>query len=307
MKTAIVGSTGFVGSNLTESYPFEYQFHSKNIVEAFGLEPDLLVYAGVRAEMFLANQNPGADMELIQTATENIRMIAPKRIVLISTAAIYRDPCGVNEDSVVPLAGLSPYGLHRYFLESWVRDHYKEHLVIHLPALYGKNLKKNFLYDFIHVIPKMLKPGKYEELAGNSQWIREAYYRSENSFYVCKTLEKEECEVLKREFLRLHFTALNFTDSRSRYQFYNLAHLWNHIQTGLEHGIRKLNLATEPVLVSELYRELTGKEFVNHLPKPPYNYDMRTNYAGLFGGENGYIYDKKSVIREIRNYIGDNQ
>lgn len=306
MKTAIVGSTGFVGSNLIGSYPFEYRFHSKDIHKAYGLEPDLLVYAGLRAEMFLADQDPAADMELVKGAAENIRKIRPKRIVLISTAAVYRKPKEVDEDSVVPLPGLSPYGLDRYIFECWVRDNYKEHLIVRLPALFGKNLKKNFIYDYIHVIPKMLRPEKYEELAAKSAEIQDSYLLNENGFYVCRDLEKGERESLKQAFREQHFTALNFTDSRSRYQFYNLAHLWDHIRTALEHDIRKLNLATEPVTVSELYRYLTDEGFENHLAAGPYDYDFRTRHDGLFGGKNGYIFDKEHVKREIRDYIGEN-
>ena len=64
----LVGYTGFVGSNLAASHTFDGQFNSRNIQQAFGGRPDLLVYAGVRAEMFLANHDPhrpppaGADL-----------------------------------------------------------------------------------------------------------------------------------------------------------------------------------------------------------------------------------------------------
>ena len=54
----LVGHTGFVGSNLLESNAFDLCFNSKNITESFGLNPDVLVYSGVRAEKFLANKEP---------------------------------------------------------------------------------------------------------------------------------------------------------------------------------------------------------------------------------------------------------
>ena len=73
MITCLVGYTGFVGSNLNDSYNFSYVFNSKNIKEAYGLKPDLLVYAGVRAEKFLANQFPDKDFESIKEAFSNIQ------------------------------------------------------------------------------------------------------------------------------------------------------------------------------------------------------------------------------------------
>ena len=49
---ALVGYTGFVGSNIYTSGEFDAVYNSKNIEEAFGTKPDLLVYAGLRAEKF---------------------------------------------------------------------------------------------------------------------------------------------------------------------------------------------------------------------------------------------------------------
>lgn len=68
MKTSLVGYTGFVGSNLAGSFKFDNLYNSKNIGEAFESNPDLLVYAGIRAEKFLANKFPEKDMEIIENA-----------------------------------------------------------------------------------------------------------------------------------------------------------------------------------------------------------------------------------------------
>ena len=43
----LVGNTGFVGSNLSLKTTFDGLFNSKNIEDAFGSEPDILVYFGV--------------------------------------------------------------------------------------------------------------------------------------------------------------------------------------------------------------------------------------------------------------------
>ena len=59
---ALVGYTGFVGSNLYTQGKFDCVYNSKNITEAFETYPDLLVYAGLRAEKYLANQAPEKDM-----------------------------------------------------------------------------------------------------------------------------------------------------------------------------------------------------------------------------------------------------
>lgn len=62
---ALVGYTGFVGSNIYAEGTFDVAYNSKNIEEAYGTNPDLLIYAGLRAEKYLANNAPEKDMELI--------------------------------------------------------------------------------------------------------------------------------------------------------------------------------------------------------------------------------------------------
>lgn len=114
----IVGSTGFVGSNLILQHRFDGMFHSTDIQKAFDKKPDLLVYAGVRAEMFLANRDPAADLSQIKEAVENIRRISPKECILISTIAVYPETGGADEDTLIDPAGASAYGANRLYLEN---------------------------------------------------------------------------------------------------------------------------------------------------------------------------------------------
>lgn len=162
MLISLVGYTGFVGSNIcmqAGSY-IEGLYNSKNIESAYKTNPDILIYAGLRAEKFLANTYPDKDKLLIEEAKQNIKEINPKKLILISTIDVFKEPKNVNEESNINLQGLQPYGYNRYQLELWVRENYPDALIIRLPALFGINLKKNFLYDFINIIPQLLKKRK---------------------------------------------------------------------------------------------------------------------------------------------------
>ena len=53
MKNALVGYTGFVGSNLAKEHDFEGLYNSKNIKNAYGTCPEFLIYAGIRARNIL--------------------------------------------------------------------------------------------------------------------------------------------------------------------------------------------------------------------------------------------------------------
>lgn len=300
---ALVGYTGFVGSNLYESGKFDAAYNSKNISEAFGTKPDLLVYAGMRAEKYLANHAPERDMELILQAEENIAQIAPRKLVLISTIDVFKDPKGVDENSEIDTENLHAYGYNRYQLEIWVREKYQDALIIRLPALFGKSIKKNFIYDYINVIPFMLKEDKLLELTEQKPEIKKFYFPINDGFYQVISVEGIEKEKLKSMFTELGFSALNFTDSRSKYQFYDLGRLWSDIGIALSNDIKLWHSATEPVSARELYHCLTGKEFVNELSGNPADYDYRTIYGELFGGINGYICSKEEIVNKIKEFV----
>ena len=308
MMNALVGYTGFVGSNIDAAAggAIAGRYNSKNIEEAYGIRPDLLIYAGLRAEKYLANRAPQQDREQIRAAQRNIERIAPGKLVLISTIDVFKDPRRVDENSAVETEGLSAYGYNRRQLEIWAREYDPDALIIRLPGLFGINLKKNFIYDYLHRIPFMLKAEKLAELSEKEPELR-AYYRPlDNGFYqVC--VAEEQKNRLRELFEGLNFSALNFTDSRSRYQFYHLGRLWNDMQTALHAGIRVWHPATEPVSAAELYRYLEGKEFANELPGTPAEYDYRTLYAREYGGSGGYIAGKEEILREIKEFCKGEQ
>lgn len=92
----------------------------------------------------------------MRIARENMRRIAPEKIVLVSTIAVYADSRGKDESSPMAEGGLSPYGANRLQLEKWVRKDFDNALIVRLPALYGAGLKKNFIKDLVCVAPPLL-------------------------------------------------------------------------------------------------------------------------------------------------------
>lgn len=302
----LVGYTGFVGSNIYVKGKFDKVFNSKNITEAYGLKPELLIYAGVRAEKYLANNAPEEDEKLIRQAMENIERIKPQKLVLISTVDVYKHPAGADENTQIDVEGLQPYGKNRYQLECMVREKYQDALIVRLPGLFGENIKKNFIYDLIHGTPSMLKKEKFLELAEEVPEIREFYVDMENGFYKCREMSKTEEIMLRNMFETVGFSALNFTDSRSAFQFYPLSRLWDDIQVALKKEIILWNPATEPVLAGELYEYITGEKFVNELQAEPLNYNYKTLYSQVFGGKDGYITNKTCIMHQIKDFVEEN-
>lgn len=302
MTTAIVGYTGFVGSNICRSHQFEKQYNSKNITEAFGTCPDLLVYAGVRAEMFTANHYPEKDLENIKEALDNIKRINSKKLVLISTISVYPDMNEGNEDTVIYPNSLKAYGKNRLWLEDTVRREFPNALIVRLPALYGKGIKKNFIYDLIHYIPGLLKTDKCNELMADSP-LKKFYADRGDGFYKCIAETEEDRQQLKVFFRGKGFSALNFTDSRSCYQYFNLANLWDLIEKSIKMGIKLLTITSEPIKSAELYKLIYGNEFVNVINPNYPDQNLKSIHAEEFGGKDGYIYSKEYVLNDLKNFI----
>lgn len=303
MITSLVGYTGFVGSNIVINSEINNLYNSKNINEAFGTNPDLLIYSGVRAEKFLANNEPEKDLRMIENAFENIKKINPKKVVLISTIDVYKNPIEVNEDTLIDINGLLPYGLNRYRLETMVEKEFENYLIVRLPGLYGTNIKKNFIYDLINIIPSLLSKSKYNELVSKDNYIKKKYEKQETGFYKCIAVNNDDRNSLKQYFNNVGFSALNFTDSRGAFQFYNLSYLWNHINIALDNEIKKLNLATEPIIISELYDYIRGETFINELEKEISNYNFKTKNADIFGGKNGYIFNREFILDDVKKFV----
>lgn len=294
----LVGYTGFVGSNLCLSHKFSYLINSKNIEKAYGVSPKTLIYSGVPAEMFLANKFPQKDKEIIENAKNNIRKINPENVVLISTVAVYDCTNNVDEDYKPDCNKLTPYGRNRLELEKWIEKNYKHHLIVRLPAIFGENMKKNFIYDLINYIPAMLTKDKYEILSNRDNLIKNSYYPLDNGFYKCKVLNTETRMNLKSSFKAVGFSALNFTDSRSVYQFFWLKNLYSCITDCLSNGINKMNLVTPPVSVSELYNYLTGETFENITGNTPFNYNIKSKHS-----PSGYIMTKDEELLQIKRFV----
>ena len=150
MKKALIGFTGFIGSNLLRQTEFGYLYNRNNVVDSQNEEFDLVVCTAPSAEKWRANKEPERDLEEVNNLISSIKNIKTKHFVLVSTIDVYMNPYNVFEDTPMELNGLHPYGKNRYLIEKFVRRNFQNHLIVRLPALFGCGLKKNFLFDLIN-------------------------------------------------------------------------------------------------------------------------------------------------------------
>lgn len=148
-SSALIGYTGFVGSNLLRQHSFDACFNSTNIEQIAGRGFDLVVCAGARAEKWKANAEPERDLDNIERLTRALEQVNARKVVLISTVDVFLNPVGVDEDSPTPTAGLTAYGRNRRRLEQIVAGRF-DALIVRLVGLFGLGLKKNVIYDLLH-------------------------------------------------------------------------------------------------------------------------------------------------------------
>ena len=151
MTTALVGYTGFVGSNLLQFYKFDNLYNSTNFHEAKNKEFDTLFFCGVPAVKWYANKNPDEDFDVLHKIRSILETIKVKKIILISTIDVYEYvDSQETEDYDCDFINNHAYGRNRYLFESFVKQNFGNYFIIRLPALFGKGLKKNVIYDLIH-------------------------------------------------------------------------------------------------------------------------------------------------------------
>lgn len=161
---ALIGSTGFVGSNLASQFLFGDKFNSSNITQICHQEYDLVICAGIQAKKWWANQNEAEDLAGINTLLECLKTVTAKQFVLISTVDVYPNPAGVDESSFIDYSSNHAYGKHRFMAEDYIRSHFANHLILRLPGLFGTGIKKNVIHDLLnnHELEKINPEGVYQ-------------------------------------------------------------------------------------------------------------------------------------------------
>ncbi|MGC9610779.1 MAG: NAD-dependent epimerase/dehydratase family protein [Minisyncoccia bacterium] len=110
---------------------------------------DVLVCSAAKGAKWMANKDPEGDRAHINELINTLNKVTTDLFILISTVDVYPCPREVDEDSD-PHGPNHAYGVNRLFLEDFVRNSFKKHAIIRLPALFGDGLKKNAIYDLLH-------------------------------------------------------------------------------------------------------------------------------------------------------------
>jgi|688.fasta_scaffold156096_2 hypothetical protein len=152
----LIGNTGLVGTTLKDSIQFDYEYNSSNISDLLTLDVDTrhvnLYLSCLPATKWLINKNPLLDLENIFNIINIISKRDYNNIILYSSIDVYSNTDLGADESVMPDISAPNYGTNRLIFERLITNtlRYNKLLIIRLPALFGKYIKKNILYDLLH-------------------------------------------------------------------------------------------------------------------------------------------------------------
>lgn len=170
---ALIGYTGFIGSNLCKQFDIDLFYNSSNIETIKGETIDHLICAGLPGVKWLANKNPKEDLKKINLLKSSIKDLKVNQVTFISSIDVYKNPVQVDEDTKTSLVHHA-YGAHRTEFENFMISNFKNIRSLRLPVVYGSGFKKNYLYDLI-----------------NDNNIEKICLDSEVQFYHVKNLKKD--------------------------------------------------------------------------------------------------------------------
>lgn len=310
MPSALVGSSGFVGTNLQAAHTFDALFNSSNIGDIRGRSFNSVVCAAAPATMWAANNDPDGDLTGIRALVESLSMASIGRLVLISTIAVLDDPAAGYDEVDARYETAKAYGRNRRFLEVALKERFPRRHVLRLPALFGKGIKKNFIFDLINPIPSFLNPDKLSSLlsgmSASAAGLVRNFFAMEEGLGMMR-FEREAAQAagagpeLAKRFEEVGFTARGFTNSESQFQYYGLDRLWGDIERAIALDLPVLHVASEPLQAADVHKALTGADFENSAPAR-YVEDMHTLKSLHWGGPPSYLYSAAETMAALKQF-----
>lgn len=311
LADALIGKSGFVGSQLAAQHDFAAQFNRANIGQAAGHSFGTLACAAAPGSMFAANRDPDGDADAIDAVIAALSGVRARRVVLISTIAVLARFDGQDTEETDAFQTETPYGLNRRRLEVFCADRFESCLILRLPALFGPGLRKNFIFDILNPVPAMLTGDRMAQildiLPGSLGAAMTRLYDldTERGLHVVdrdRIAALPERVALEAALIDSGFSARAFTNPESTFQYYNLTKLWEDISRGLEAGAGLLHIAPEPLRAGDVHLTLTGQAMAPN-SAPIHQEDMHTRHAELWGRGGPYSAGADQVLAGLRRFF----
>lgn len=89
----------------------------------------------------------------------------------------------------------------------------------------------------------------------------------------------------------------------SSYQFYSLDKLSNDIKIAMNNNLIKLNVATEPIKITEVINTCLDYSIISNNNASKREENMLSKYGKLWGSQTKYLYSKHEVLEDLKYFI----
>lgn len=310
-RAALIGSTGLIGSLLDKSHAFTATARSTTVKQLMGKRFDTVFIAAAKGSMLEANKFPDRDAAHISDLIESLSQIRAEQAVLISTIAVLESFDGGFDETTGRFCEDVPYGRHRRELEVAISKLYPRTLIVRLPALFGADIKKNFVFDLMNPVPSMLTAERYKALclalpSRTKECLQDLYQWSDHTeMWILNRMllnQKPERRSLEGAVIDAGFEAARFVNPESTFQYYDLRQLSQDIEMAIDAGCDVIHLATAPVGAAKIHERLTGRSMPTTGAKQ-HTEDMRTIHAAHFGATGPYLRSAEEVLGNLEEWF----
>ena len=176
MKVAILGSEGFVGSELCKVLKTHYEVCGvtrRNYGEKCDEEFDVLINANGNSRRYWANKNILEDFQASTISVyESIFDFNTQLYIYISSVDVYEkhdSPISTEEKTCINPSGLCAYGFHKYLSELIVRRHCPRYLILRCSAMVGERMRKGPVRDLLDGKPLFITSDSMLQFIGTSE------------------------------------------------------------------------------------------------------------------------------------------
>jgi hypothetical protein len=101
---------------------------------------------------------------------------------------------------------------------------------------------------------------------------------------------------------QLGFSATQFHNRETTYQFYEIDRLWRDVGMALNAGLAHLHCASEPLKAKSIHRRLTGSDMPETSGRL-HDEDMHSEHGALWGTSGPYLFDAGSTLDRLETFF----
>ena len=222
--------------------------------------------------------------------SKNITEIKGKKYELIISAGVYAVKWLANKDPIKDVNSIN------ILIEALQEVEAKEFILISTVDVYPhpKNIDENTKIDIDTLVPY-----------GKNRLILEKFIQNEFSNHRILRLPGLFGEGLKKNviFDFMNNNCIDMIHQDGVFQYYYLDRLQDDIEKVRKNNITLINIATEPISVQTLAKEIFNINFKNSIKSPPPDYDMHSIYSKLWGNQEKYLYMKDTVLDDLKRFV----